>query len=78
MNIAALRALTAVLIGLAGATVYWSSGLLPEVVASNFGIGGRPTSFNFRDTYRAVMTVLTVLAAHGLPAMQRRALQSEP
>ena len=62
MSIMTLRAVTAVIVGSAGALVYCSSGFLPEMVASNFEAGGRPTSFNSRDAYRALMTTLTVLA----------------
>src|SRR5262245_3877508 len=62
MSITTLHAVTAVIVGSASAVVYWSSGFLPEMVAANFGAGGRPTAFNSRDTYRALMTTLTVLA----------------
>ena len=49
-----------VVVGIAYA-LYSSCNLLPESIAANFGKGGRVVSFNSRETYRALMTIIALV-----------------
>jgi uncharacterized membrane protein len=53
------RALIAVLIAAAG-FVWFTSGELPPVMASHFGLGGEANGFSGRGTYTVVMLIMVV------------------
>src|SRR5262245_6340682 len=77
MRIAVLRIVAVVFVASAAAIVYFSSALLPDTVAGNFGPGGTPTGFTDRDTYRAYMSTLTFAApllVYGLVVWLPRAI----
>jgi len=77
MRIAVLRIFAVVFVACTAAIVYFSSALLPDTVAGNFGPGGKPTGFTGRDTYRAYMSTLTSavpLLVYGLVVWLPRAI----
>ena len=49
------------LVGLAAIFVWWSSGAMPELVASHFGPGGIADAFMPRETYARLMVALVLL-----------------
>ena len=61
MNKSALRLLFAAVVVASVLYVYLSSALMPDPVASHFGVDGRANNRMSRDTYRLFMTGMTLL-----------------